>query len=295
MRFFSFIRQRYHPLHKLRRSGLFRAAARYCDPVVPVRLDGFRRRIYLRLIAHCGITLAGESIEPGIRRTFGTILDHAGKGAFWDIGANIGLFTFSCAEMSPDRPIVSVEPDERNFACLRRTSIAWKLERHAMYMGALGERDGQVTFHMDDASGATGSIEQPDNSFSRRHFGARSRTATVPIRKLDTLVTDLGAPPKIVKIDVEGAEVSVLRGGENVIREHLPVILLETFEHAVECDDFLQPLGYIAFDSDRLAARRADTTNFLYLHRDRAPFALLVALAQLGYAELALRNPQTVP
>lgn len=286
MRLFSLIRQRYHPLHKLRRSGLFRAAVRYCDPAFPVKLPGFHRRIYLRFITHSAIVLAGESVEPGIRRTFATILEHAGEGAFWDIGANIGLFTFTCAELSPDRQIVSVEPDEHNLACLRRTSANWKLEKHAIYMGALGERDGEATFHIDDASGATGSINQPENSFSRRHFGARQRTATVPIRKLDTLVADLRAPPKILKIDVEGAELSVLRGAHGVIAQHLPTILLETFENAAECDELLQSFGYAGFDSDRLSHRRPDTTNFLYVHCDSAPPALLTALAQLGYPKL---------
>jgi hypothetical protein len=48
----------------------------------------------------------------------------------------------------------------------------------------------------------------------------------VPTMRIDTLVQTL-APPSVLKIDVEGAEIDVLEGGEATISTYRPTILIE--------------------------------------------------------------------
>jgi FkbM family methyltransferase len=200
---------------------------------------------------------ADEDLEPGIRKTFAALLKHCPKNAsFWDVGANIGLFSFTFASMRPESSVVSIEPDEKNLACLRRTTKEWKLPNHFVFAGVAGETNGDVTFHLDDASGATGSIEEPSDSFSSRLLNTAPRSVTVSMRSVDSLAQELGVTPGIMKIDVEGAEIRVLRGAQSVVEHHHPTIFLETFEHAEECKAFLLPLGYSMFDADRLSATR---------------------------------------
>jgi hypothetical protein len=53
-------------------------------------------------------------------------------------------------------------------------------------------------------------------------------------------------PPNVIKIDVEGAEVDVLKGAQNLLAQHRPVLLLATHGPDVHRDScaFLQSIGY---------------------------------------------------
>ncbi|GAA4319035.1 FkbM family methyltransferase [Flaviaesturariibacter amylovorans] len=74
----------------------------------------------------------------------------------------------------------------------------------------------------------------------------------VPTRRLDEVVLSYNAPVQLMKIDVEGGEMDVLRGAEGLLRRDHPVII---FEFGIGGSDiygttpqvlldFLAPLGY---------------------------------------------------
>lgn len=48
----------------------------------------------------------------------------------------------------------------------------------------------------------------------------------------------------LIKINVQGAEVEVLKGGERLIKEHRPIIVLTSFERRLECEEILLNLDY---------------------------------------------------
>jgi FkbM family methyltransferase len=284
MNLLSAVRRRFHPLHTLRKNSAFRAVVRHFDPMVTVRPSGFQRRMYCRLLTHASMLVADEEVEPGIRRTFAAVAKEIGSDhSFWDVGANIGIFTFTFAEIQPTLPVISVEPDEKNLACLRRTSTRWRLSQHRIFAGVAGESDGEVTFHLDEASGATGSIEAAETSFNSRHYKAEQRAVSVSMRSLDSMAKEFQIAPGLIKIDVEGAEVRVLNGAKSVIHEYWPVIFLETFENAEECRCLLRPNGYQFFDADRLGGATERTTNFLCIVPGKAHVDTLMSLRSLGY------------
>ena len=65
----------------------------------------------------------------------------------------------------------------------------------------------------------------------------------VPTITLDLLLDQFG-PPTLIKIDVEGAEVQVLRGAGRVLA-HKPTIYIEISDHALtECQNILHAAGY---------------------------------------------------
>jgi hypothetical protein len=69
---------------------------------------------------------------------------------------------------------------------------------------------------------------------------------SVPIRTLDELAEHLG-PVRAIKIDAENFEYFVFRGGEELLRQHKPMIYCELWdnEHRMRCFDFLcQEIGY---------------------------------------------------
>jgi FkbM family methyltransferase len=276
---------RVHPLHRLRKSALFRGLTRKFDPVIRWRSPLLARPIYLRLISNASLIADPKHQEDSIRKTFVALLaalpDSPG-GVFWDIGANIGLYSWCCAETRPDFHVVSFEPDTKNLACLRRTSAAWKLAAHEIVPRAVAEEVGRTTFYTDEISRATGTLEPAAGAFNATHYGAVPRGVEVETVSLDHLVAEGWAPPLIIKIDVEGAELRVLRGGGRLLPEHRPILLLEVFGDRPQTFALLEEFGYQCFDSDRHSAVTAETVNVVAVNREPDQ-SVTTALAGLGY------------
>jgi FkbM family methyltransferase len=259
--------------------------------MVKWRTSLLSRPIYLRLISNASLIAAPQSQEDSIRRTFialmvalPTNLDRV----FWDIGANIGLYSWFCADTRRDFAIVSFEPDSKNLECLRKTSAAWQLANHQIVGKAVSDTVGRTTFYTDEISRATGTLEPAVDAFNAKHYGATPRGVEVETVTLDHLLAEGWSLPVVIKIDVEGAELRVLRGGRNFFAAHRPILFLETFGDRPQIFALLKEFGYRCFDSDRRAEVIRETVNVVALPSqiDRATGD---ALAVLGYP-LAARS-----
>lgn len=143
-----------------------------------------------------------------------------------DIGANIGRFAITARKLFPEAEIYAFEPLPE---CLDAAKLVMHGDRHFTAMNvALGLEPGDATFHRNAAS--------PSSSFlavTRTHtasFPGTGDTADVrvSVETLDRMATTLNfATPMLVKIDVQGYEEQVLRGGEATIRR-ASVLLVET-------------------------------------------------------------------
>lgn len=148
----------------------------------------------------------------------------------WDIGAHVGYHSLAFAALGAE--VTAFEPNGTNFERLklnvaRNTHLAPRIKTRQV---ALSDTDGEMTFRQsDDLRGAsTGSHlvsatpPLPDSDYKK------FRSTTVPVARIDTLVRAQGnKAPDILKIDVEGAEELVLRGGSSVIPEYRPILLIE--------------------------------------------------------------------
>lgn len=276
---------RVHPLHTLRKSALFRVITRRFDPVIRWRSPLLSRPIYLRLISNASLMADPKHQEDSIRQTFLAILaslPHSSDGVFWDVGANIGLYSWCCAHARPDFHIMSFEPDAKNLECLRRTSAAWKLDAHQIVPRAVSDQVGRTTFFTDEISRATGTLEPAAGAFNATHYGTIPRGVEVETVTLDHLISEGWAPPLVIKIDVEGAELRVLRGGQRLFAEHRPILLLEIFGDRPQTFALLKEFGYDCFDSDRRGPITAETINVLAVARE-LDHRVADALASLGY------------
>jgi len=141
-----------------------------------------------------------------------------------DIGAHCGFFTAYLAFLSqmlsiPGAKVIALEPDRRHFACLQKTIQRSPLPAVKVINAAIAEKDGVV-----DLYGT-----QDDCLHSYFTEGA-SPLYTVPAITLDTLGEEhLTSEERIafIKIDVDGAEPDLFRGGQRTIEKHRPVILME--------------------------------------------------------------------
>lgn len=96
-------------------------------------------------------------------------------------------------------------------------------------------------------------VEKPLFSRAARGFMRKDRLRLHPDGDYETITLDsLCLSPGAVKVDVEGAELDVLRGAEETLRAHKPILVVEIHEHKIktfdhhwtQVSDFLRHLGY---------------------------------------------------
>ena len=123
----------------------------------------------------------------------------------WDIGANIGLYALFAALRG--LRVLAFEPSAASFAAMVASAEANGLDRRLdAYCVALAEAPGLARLEM--ASSAAG------HSMHSIAGTAGRLSQAVPALTIDQLVLDFGAPPPThIKLDVDGIEAAILRGG----------------------------------------------------------------------------------
>jgi FkbM family methyltransferase len=139
-----------------------------------------------------------------------------GGGVFFDIGANIGRVSEAVAPLASR--VVAVEPDPAIFQ-----QLSARLGGRATCVKALVGADGaERTFLSNRLSSASSTSVAPEHDFEGHDYLDRSTMQAV---SLDRLAREHGMPG-LIKIDVEGGELSVLDSGKDVLTTH-PVVVME--------------------------------------------------------------------
>ena len=137
----------------------------------------------------------------------------------FDVGANIGVFTVLLARRGAT--VFSFEPNPNSYSRLSRNVTANKLsDRVRIFPTALGDERGMGSLHVVKG-GTTGGVVTPVNGKTPAS-GVAVRIAT-----LDEITSTLPSLSiDLLKIDAEGAEVAILRGGEQTL-DHVQRIIVE--------------------------------------------------------------------
>ncbi len=165
---------------------------------------------------------------------------------FYDLGANIGLFSLIAARIvSPAGRVFSFEPDPQNALRLRRN-----LEQNGFSNATVVESG--VWSSTTDLSFAVAPESSPDRGVGTFMPGdAAAQNLSIHVVSLDDF-TRTAPVPTAIKCDVEGAELEVLKGARNVLAKSRPWILCEM--HSPENDrdgrKFLAELGYSITEID---------------------------------------------
>jgi FkbM family methyltransferase len=139
------------------------------------------------------------------------------RGVVYDIGANIGVLSLAVAGHHRQDGVVvhAIEPEPRNAAELDRNIALNGLGRVVVHRCALGATCGRATLYVE---GETGSGA---HSLVSDHANAR-RAVEVEVLAAAEFARRIASPPDLVKIDVEGAELEVLRGLTPLLEERPP-------------------------------------------------------------------------
>jgi len=134
----------------------------------------------------------------------------------WDVGANVGLFTFAAAHRAAR--VLAFEPDPWLADLLERTALCFP--NVSVIRAAVADYCGQGELHV--AMRARGSNFLLGNGYALS--GGTRRREQVRVVTLDSLDE---AAPNVIKIDVEAGELAVLRGASTLLAESRPTVLCE--------------------------------------------------------------------
>jgi FkbM family methyltransferase len=147
---------------------------------------------------------------------------------YCDLGANVGYFTLMASRLvGPSGCVVAVEPSTR--ALRKLTSHLWLNQcRNVLLMScAVGESRGYSALQLATESNIGGTGIATDESSSH----AVERIWIVP---LDELLPNGSFHPKLIKLDLEGYELSALRGAIRTIETSHPWIICEVTERLLQ-------------------------------------------------------------
>lgn len=172
---------------------------------------------------------------------------------FIDVGANKGDFTLLAARLAGNSgTVISIEPAPENHSVLQRSIELNDYTNIRVLQVALSDRDGTANLQIGSTSGS--------HTLSPEFTGLR--TVAVPTRTLDGVVAEqqLGSVD-MIKIDVQGLELAVLRGASQTLRANPGIILLldlpKQSEKRRAIGEYLAPFGFTYFpDCDELAPTR---------------------------------------
>jgi FkbM family methyltransferase len=162
-----------------------------------------------------------------------------------DIGAHHGYYTLLASrKVGPTGLVLAVEPSPRERKRLRLHLQINRCKNVRIEVRALGEAEGTASLYLVQGT------ETGCNSLRRPDVDQRTESVTVQVECLDRVLQDHQIERvDFIKMDVEGAELSVLKGAQELLnRRPRPVILSEVQ------DIRSRPWGYLARDVVRYLA-----------------------------------------
>ncbi|UHH26568.1 FkbM family methyltransferase [Halobacterium noricense] len=174
---------------------------------------------------------------------------------FYDIGANVGTYTCFAASKLDNRNVIAFEPEPNNVKKLRKNLEINNVDAKILEV-ALSDTNGTIDFALtgDEAGEGEHAIATDSDSKSIEVQTARG----------NSIIEERGLPmPTVVKIDVEGAELSVLRGMEHVLQKSCRLVYVEVHPDKLEnfnskpseVESILEDAG---FTINKLTQRRSE-------------------------------------
>jgi FkbM family methyltransferase len=171
-------------------------------------------------------------------------------GVFFDVGAHIGYDSLKAATVVGETGrVVAFEPNPNTITQLRSNVAASGARNVVVQPIACTDRETTLTLFDSSPGGNSGST-----SLSRENAGPVTRAYRVRGRPIDDVVKELGLRRlDVLKADVEGAELIVLRGATETLRQFHPKLILEVVPRQLanmgtsveELEAFIRSLGYL--------------------------------------------------
>ena len=196
-----------------------------------------------------------------------------------NVGANVGLYTNLLAKnIGPDRKVLAIEPTNKAFKMLQNNVKRNQNENKVvLFNGIAANKIGNYVINIVEGKeeySSLGKLVHP--SISKMDYNKE------PVKgvTIDSLVDKYNLRPGIIVIDVEGAELNVLKGAIKTLNLYHPIIISEVYDELMltqnadsrKLIEFFEELKYIVsdinngsidfpFNGNIIAAIKSPTTN----------------------------------
>jgi FkbM family methyltransferase len=197
-----------------------------------------------------------------------------GNAVVFDIGANLGWYSFAISKTIPSAQIYAFEPLPHIFDYLTVHMTLNNTKNIQAFNFGLSDEMGQSTFFVTPNNSVNASMINVSNSESAQKI-------SVSLTTLDIFTEEHKVPMvDFIKCDVEGAELKVFKGASRILKNNKPAILCEMVRkwtapfgyHPNDIIDYLKTYGYSCFYINKKGlhqmASMDDTiseTNFFFL------------------------------
>jgi len=177
---------------------------------------------------------------------------------FIDVGAADGSFGLTVLDaVDPSLRLVNIDAQETYAASLARIQT---MLGEPYRITAIGEHDGVIR------------VSKPQHEYwlSTAAHMTTGDTVELPCRTLDSLCAEIGVKgPSFIKLDVEGAEMGVLKGADQTLKDTCGLLIESPVRAApgpqfLEIYAFLAERGFSLFDIVRLSHRGSDSTLYQF-------------------------------
>jgi FkbM family methyltransferase len=187
--------------------------------------SGFARGLWMRLrIPEEAGFWRGEH-EPGIQRAISAMVRPG--DVVYDVGAHLGSLALGAARLVGESGrVVAFDGDPENIQRLRENSQRNHLSECVQVVHAAvwsRQSASEISFRRGKEQLSQGGVE----SDGYRPVLGNGEMISVPVTTLDDFLTGGGPVPRLIKIDVEGGEYEVLRGGASLFAVQRPLVIVE--------------------------------------------------------------------
>ncbi|XUU61485.1 FkbM family methyltransferase [Erythrobacter sp. HA6-11] len=160
-----------------------------------------------------------------------------------DVGANYGYYSLLLAELiGEEGRLLAFEP---NPACARATEFSLEINsfapRSEVHEVALSNTTGSCSFFVPTNEPKNGHLVFGETHATGIDYGDDGTRFTVPIDTLDHVAEEL-EKVDFIKIDAEGAELTIFEGMQETIARHNPLIIMEYNAIRGDTDGFVEEL-----------------------------------------------------
>jgi len=157
-------------------------------------------------------------------------------GIFWDIGANIGIYSLYCAYRHPDMEIHAFEPMKGNFLRLWQNILLNDFVNITAHFKAFGADRKIVKFEPGNKDIGSSGGQVGDSGY--------------PIEMIDGHICyDCSDSPKYIKIDTDGNEYDILSGMSYLLKnKKLKGLLVEVNNHEEQVESMMADAGLVVDD-----------------------------------------------
>ena len=161
---------------------------------------------------------------------------------FFDIGANIGIYSLYAAAKHENLKVFAFEPEQKNYIALCHNVLLNSFSGVNSFRIALSNNQCLVDLFVDDFRIGNSNAQINLQSLQIEDESSAVRIEKVLSISLDFLIESMDFPsPHYIKIDVDGHEAAILNGAANLLKKESLLSVLVEFNHQQELEE-LKPI-----------------------------------------------------